>query len=306
MKVAVTGSSGLIGTALTASLEGDGHNGPPPGAPPGSRAAAGGPPDRRVGRRARHDRQRRARKASTRSCTSAGVGIGDKRWNDEHRRNVLESRRKGTDLLSRTLAALSSPPRVLLSGSANGIYGDRGDEVLTEFVRAGRPVPLGGVLRMGGPPPHRPKAGRASRVAHLRTGLVVTRPTGGFMGRMLPLVKLGLGGQAGPRHPVVELDRHGRRDRGDPIPARQRGRRRLPTSPRPSRSRTRAFHEGARPCPCTGPRSSRSLRSAPASSSAGRWADELLFASQRAVPTALLARGATGSRTRTVTEALPR
>ena len=60
----------------------------------------------------------------------SGAGIGDKRWSDAYKREVLESRTKGTDLLARTLAGLERPPAVMVNGSATGIYGETGDTAL--------------------------------------------------------------------------------------------------------------------------------------------------------------------------------
>jgi uncharacterized protein len=193
MKVAVTGSSGLIGTALVASLERDDHT-VVAVVRPGSRSGA------QAGRpRVAWDVERGTIDGDGLEGVDAvvhlaGVGIGDKRWNDQHRRNVLESRRKGTDLLCRTLAQLSAPPKVLLSGSAIGIYGDRGDDVLTESSSAGD-LFLSEVCTAW-EAATAPAAAAGIRVAHLRTGLVVTA-TGGFLGRLLPLVKVGLGGRLG-------------------------------------------------------------------------------------------------------------
>jgi len=62
----------------------------------------------------------------------AGEGIAEKKWTPEQKRRILESRTTGTDLLVRTLAGLVAKPSVLVSASAIGYYGDRGDEVLTE------------------------------------------------------------------------------------------------------------------------------------------------------------------------------
>src|SRR4029078_10867939 len=67
----------------------------------------------------------------------AGSGIGDKRWSEAYKNQVLQSRVEATTLLARTLADLGTRPLVLLSGSAIGIYGDRGDEVLDETSTPG-------------------------------------------------------------------------------------------------------------------------------------------------------------------------
>ena len=127
MDVAVTGSSGLIGTALSRVLEAAGHT------------------VVRVVRRPVGSAETALRwdpDAGTIDAAGlegvaavvhlAGAGIGDRRWTPERKREILESRTKGTALVATTLAGLSRPPEVLVSGSAIGFYGDRGDEVLTE------------------------------------------------------------------------------------------------------------------------------------------------------------------------------
>src|SRR3954453_6045984 len=125
MRIAVTGSSGFIGTALRRSLEHEGHS-----IVRVVRGAAG-PDD------VRWDLDAGTIDAAGLEGLDgvvhlAGEGIGEKRWTDEQKRKILESRTKGTDLLARTLASLATPPPVLVSGSAIGFYGDRGDEQLTE------------------------------------------------------------------------------------------------------------------------------------------------------------------------------
>ena len=125
MRVAVTGSHGLIGTALLAALRAAGHE---------------AVPIVRGGTRRRRDRvgpaRRSARSARARGLDAvvnlAGAGIGDKRWSDEYKRQVLESRTRATTLLADTMAGLDDGPQTLLSGSAIGFYGDRGDEELDE------------------------------------------------------------------------------------------------------------------------------------------------------------------------------
>ncbi|MGI8662413.1 MAG: TIGR01777 family oxidoreductase [Acidimicrobiales bacterium] len=190
MKVAVTGSSGLIGRTLTASLHGDGHE----------VVAVVRPGSMAQGPKLSWDIEAATIEASELEGVDAvvhlaGEGIGDKRWNPQHKRAVIESRTKGTTLIAETLAGLSSPPRVVVSASAIGYYGDRGDEILTEASAPGE-VFLSEVCTAW-EAATRPAADAGIRVAHLRTGLVVA-PKGGFMGKLLPLVKLGLGGRLGP------------------------------------------------------------------------------------------------------------
>ena len=133
MDVAVTGSSGLIGTALVDALGGR--------RPPGGARACGA--CRRAtpspGTRRRAPSTPPASRASSAVVHLAGAGIGDHRWNDAYKREIVDSRVQGTGLLARTLAGLSRPPAVLVSASAIGWYGDRGDEVLDETVRRRAP-----------------------------------------------------------------------------------------------------------------------------------------------------------------------
>src|SRR5207302_566094 len=98
--------------------------------------------------------------------------IGNKRWNEAQKARIRESRTRGTTLLAETLAKLAKPPKVLLSGSAVGIYGDRGDEVLTENSRAG-----GGFLAelcIAWEAAAAPAREAGIRVSHLRTGIVLS------------------------------------------------------------------------------------------------------------------------------------
>jgi uncharacterized protein len=128
----------------------------------------------------------------------AGAPIAAGRWTAEQRQRILKSRTAGTILLAKTLARLARPPRVLVSASAIGIYGDRGDELLTEEtpLRTGPDAMF--VERVG----HAWEAGveaadRAGiRSVRLRIGLVLT-PAGGALGRMLLPFRLGLGGRLG-------------------------------------------------------------------------------------------------------------
>lgn len=188
MHVVIAGSSGLIGTALTAALERAGH---------------------RVSRLVRRpvqapDEIRWDPAAGTVDAAAlagvdaavnlAGAGIGDKRWNAERKRELLDSRTKPTALLAETLARLDAPPKVLLSGSAIGYYGERGDQVLTEQSGPGEGFLPELCLEWEAATAAAEQAG--IRVAHLRTGLVLSAQ-GGAMGKMLPLFRFGLGGRMG-------------------------------------------------------------------------------------------------------------
>jgi uncharacterized protein (TIGR01777 family) len=124
----------------------------------------------------------------------AGVGIAARRWNDAHKQAVLDSRVKGTVLLARTLAALEGGPRTLLSASAIGYYGDRDDELLTEASPSGSGF-LAEVCRRWEDATV-PAAQAGIRVVALRTGLVQATD-GGALATSLPVFKLALGARFG-------------------------------------------------------------------------------------------------------------
>lgn len=187
MKVVVTGSHGLIGGELVAQLTGDDHQvtrlvrG---AAGPGEAAwdPAAGTID--AGKLEGHEAV----------VHLAGAGIGDHRWTDDHKRAVLDSRVRGTDLLARTLAGLASPPQVLVSGSAVGFYGDRGDAELTEASGPGTGFLAGVVAAWEGAAT--PAADAGIRVVTVRTGVVLS-PKGGALKKQLLPFKLGVGGRLG-------------------------------------------------------------------------------------------------------------
>lgn len=124
----------------------------------------------------------------------AGAGIGDKKWTPERKQLVLTSRTRGTGLLARTLAALPDPPKVLVSGSAVGYYGNRGDEWVTESTEPGHDFAAEVVQAWEAATQPAEEAG--IRVVRIRTGIVLA-PHGGVLGRLLLPFKLGLGGRTG-------------------------------------------------------------------------------------------------------------
>ncbi|MGH2453660.1 MAG: TIGR01777 family oxidoreductase [bacterium] len=124
----------------------------------------------------------------------AGEPIPALRWSQAKKARIYGSRVKGTRLLCEALAKLSVRPRVLLSASASGYYGDRKDEVLTEESAAGDTF-LARVCR-DWEAATEPARGAGIRVVHLRSGNVQTS-RGGFLGPQLPLFRLGLGGRLG-------------------------------------------------------------------------------------------------------------
>jgi len=124
----------------------------------------------------------------------AGEGIGDRRWNEAHKRRVRESRIQGTRLLSRTLGGLDRPPQVLLSASAMGYYGDRGDEPLSESAPAGDGF-LAGVVQAW-EEATAPASDAGIRVVTTRSSLVLD-PNGGVLKRQLIPFRFGVGGRLG-------------------------------------------------------------------------------------------------------------
>jgi len=187
MDVAVTGSSGLIGTALVDALGAAGHR--------VVRVVRGAP----TGDAIAWDPKAGAIDGAGLEGVGAvvhlaGAGIGDRRWNDAYKREIVESRVQGTGLLARTLAGLARPPAVLVSASAIGWYGDRGDEVLDETSGPGTGF-FPDVCRQWEAAAD-PARAAGIRVAHPRSGIVLT-PKGGALKKELPLFKLGLGGRFG-------------------------------------------------------------------------------------------------------------
>jgi uncharacterized protein len=188
MKVLVSGSSGFIGRALLPALEAAGHEplhlvrGPAEYEDDISWDIAAG----------------RLEPESLRGIDAvvhlAGAGIGDHRWTDEYKREILDSRVRSTKLLVRALTAMDVPPAVLVSGSAIGFYGDRGDEELTEDSARGAGF-LANVVRAW-ETAAAAAAAAGIRTVYLRSGLVLA-PKGGTLGQLLPLFKLGLGGPLG-------------------------------------------------------------------------------------------------------------
>jgi uncharacterized protein (TIGR01777 family) len=121
----------------------------------------------------------------------AGETVSE-RWTAAHKRAIMESRVQGTGLLARTLARLPRPPRVLVSASAVGYYGDGGDRELDESSPQGRDF-LAGVARAW-EEAAAPAAARGIRVVHPRLGVVLS-PAGGALERLLPPFRLGAGGK---------------------------------------------------------------------------------------------------------------
>ena len=125
----------------------------------------------------------------------AGESIGSGRWTREKKRAILESRVKGTSLLSESLARLSRPPSVFLSASAIGYYGDRGDELLTEKSAPGNDFLAGGLYRMGRQRRARSREGNSERFTHASGSF--STDEGGALAKMLTPFRMGIGGKVG-------------------------------------------------------------------------------------------------------------
>lgn len=189
MKVAVTGSSGLIGSALVSFLTSGGHE------------------VRRLVRRAprsddeiRWDPSRAEIDPAALEGVDAvihlsGESVAGGRWTDARKDRIRRSRIDSTRTLARALASLKEPPRVLVSASAIGYYGDRGEEWLDESSS-----PADDFLARVAVDWERAAetAGEAGiRVTHPRIGVVLS-PAGGALGKLLTPFRLGLGGVVGP------------------------------------------------------------------------------------------------------------
>ena len=124
----------------------------------------------------------------------AGENIAAGRWTEARKRKIMESRVKGTQLLAETLARLNNPPSVFISASAIGIYGDRGDTVLTEVSGAGRGFLAETCKRWEAAA--QPAKDKGIRVAHARFGIILT-PNGGALKAMYWPFRLGLAGNLG-------------------------------------------------------------------------------------------------------------
>lgn len=189
MDVAITGSHGLIGTALSRSLRDDGHVVVP--------VVRGG--DGSGGRVVRWDVEAATIDADALEGVDAvvhlaGAGVASGPWTDERRRRIRESRTRGTALLAEALAGLDTKPAVLVSGSAIGYYGDRGDEELTEASPAGDDF-LAQVCHDWEAATGMAEAA-GIRVARIRSGVVLSTEGGALAAQLRPF-KLGLGGPAG-------------------------------------------------------------------------------------------------------------
>ena len=187
MLVAITGSSGLVGTALHAALQERGddvvrivRSNPGSGEVLWNIDAGEIDADGLDGVDA--------------VVHLAGEGIGDAKWSPEHKKKVLESRTLSTALLADTIAGLAHKPTVFVSGSAIGFYGDRGSADLTEQSDPGTGFLPD--LVDAWETAAQPAVDAGIRTAFIRTGIVLS-PAGGALKEQLPFFKMGIGGKIG-------------------------------------------------------------------------------------------------------------
>jgi uncharacterized protein len=187
MKVVITGASGLIGSALGPALTADGHTicrlvrGPATG------AESRWDPDHGM-------LDPDALDGADAVVHLAGESIADGRWTANRKARIRDSRVRGTALLAHSMATRDRKPKIFISGSAVGFYGDRGDELLDEGSGQGHGF-LAGVCREW-EAATRPAADAGVRVVNTRIGVVLSG-RGGALPKMLPAFRLAAGGPIG-------------------------------------------------------------------------------------------------------------
>jgi hypothetical protein len=186
MRIAITGASGLIGSALVPFLTAEGDD-VERVTRPTSETSGSIVWDPDAGKLAPT-----AMEGFDAVIHLAGEGIANRRWSDEQKAKIHDSRAKGTQLLSDTLAKLRNKPKVFVCASAIGFYGNRGDEVMTEDSAAGEGFLAEVVKDWEAATEAARQAG--IRVVNSRFGVVLSRH-GGALRKMLRPFKLGVGGK---------------------------------------------------------------------------------------------------------------
>jgi uncharacterized protein len=188
MKILVSGSHGLVGSALIASLRSsDQEVLALVRTAPKNRSEIEWHPNQ-------ESLQQPALEGMDTVVHLAGESIAEGRWSDEKKRRIRESRVKGTALLSEALANLEHPPRVFICASAIGYYGNRGDELLIETSKPGNNF-LAEVC-VAWERATMPAAEKGIRVVNARFGVILSSD-GGALKKMLPPFQMGLGGRVG-------------------------------------------------------------------------------------------------------------
>ena len=188
MDVLVSGSTGLIGSALSHELAGAGHRvlGLTRSTSASSAAIRWDPSAGEI--------DADGLEGVDAVVHLAGESIDEGRWTSAKKARIRDSRVLGTRLLAEVVAGLNRPPKVMVSASAAGYYGDRGNEVLREDSGPGSDF-LARVCQ-GWEAATEPARGAGVRVVHPRTGIVLSTQ-GGALARTLPIFKLGVGGRIG-------------------------------------------------------------------------------------------------------------
>ncbi|MDJ0461412.1 TIGR01777 family oxidoreductase [Streptomyces sp. H27-C3] len=188
MRIAVTGSTGLIGTALVRSLLADGHE----------VVRLVRRPSRTKGEVTWDPKRQYVDVDGLAGCGAvvhlAGAGVGDHRWTEAYKKEIRDSRVLGTAAIAEAVASLDVKPSVLVSGSAIGFYGDTGDRAVDEEAPPGEGFLPSVCVEWEEAAAPAEEAG--VRTVFARTGLVVSRD-GGAWGKLFPLFKAGLGGRMG-------------------------------------------------------------------------------------------------------------
>ncbi|CAN5260035.1 N/A [soil metagenome] len=191
MNVLVSGATGLIGSALTSELTDGGHRviGLSRSRPSSEDTVRWDPDSGSL------DALRLEGMDAVVHLAGEVIFSGPAdRWTQAKKQRIMDSRKKGTRLLSGAISGLSDPPKVMVSASAIGYYGDHGNELLTEESETGSDF-LAEVCREWEAAAD-PAREAGIRVAHPRFGLILS-PDGGALGTTLPIFKLGLGGKIG-------------------------------------------------------------------------------------------------------------
>ena len=189
MRILLTGSNGLVGSALTPALVADGHE-----VRPLVRYATGYGSHEIEWSPERYSIAMSRIEGFDVVIHLAGESIAEGRWTDEKKQRIRESRVKGTRLLAESLPTLKEPPSAFLCASAIGYYGDRGDEVLTEDSRPGNDF-LSSVC-IEWEEATREAAEKGIRTANMRFGIILDTK-GGALSKMLPPFRMGVGGKIG-------------------------------------------------------------------------------------------------------------
>ena len=185
----ISGSTGLIGRALVGRLESSGHEVVRLIRPTSRRGVTGVKWDPAAGLLDPQELE-----GFDAIIHLAGENIANRRWSEEQKQRIRDSRVVGTSLLANALAGLNSPPSVFACASAGGYYGDRGGEILTDSATPGTDFLAQATREWEEATAPASEAG--IRVVNLRISVVLTA-AGGMLKRVLPIFKLGLGGRLG-------------------------------------------------------------------------------------------------------------